>query len=56
MSLPGVGETRVLDASQIDILNVYPMCARRCASAVPVKIAIADRDRCSRYTTKDTRF
>ena len=54
MTLPGVGEMRILDVQQVDIFDIECVCARRCASAVPVKVAIADRDSRSRHATEDT--
>src|SRR5438128_786933 len=54
MSLPSVRETRILNAQQIDISDIDSVCARPCAGAVPVKVAVADRDRRSRHTTHDT--
>ena len=54
MSLPRVGETRILNAQQIDIADIDPMRASSRAGAVPVKVAVADRNRRPRHTAEDT--
>src|SRR5271155_1106592 len=54
MTLPGVGEMRILDAQQIDVFDIDRVCASPYAGAVPVKVTVADRDRGSRHTTEKT--
>jgi hypothetical protein len=47
MTLPSVREVRILDAQPIDVFDIDSVRARPGADAVFVKIAVADRDRCS---------